>query len=228
MEQLNLQMDLTSAEIKKMQMRYHFQEEDLNELCSFWQVLKPEIHAKAYYEVYLEKESLPKELAFIKELPVVVAIVTLGSGPDCLQELYLKEEQILSAYMIECFSMAVLEKAYELLNIELQKKLGLWINRYEFLGENYSLEKIEDILKCLKQNEVTYNEAFMLLPQKSVVFFGTLCTEPTGNHLCDTCKNSNCPNREKSKGKEVMDVLPYGKSLILNNIKDEEIRWKKD
>ena len=227
MEQLNFQLDLTIAEQKKMQMRYHFKEEDLDDLCSFWRALKPIIHAKAYYKVFLEKESLPDELSFIQELPAVIAVVTLGKGPDELQEVYLKDEQVLSAYMIECLSMAVLEKAYEQFSAELHKKIGLSIYSYEFLGERYSLEKIKDIFGCLDQNEVTYNEALMLIPQKSVVFIGALCKESSRNvHLCEKCEQTDCPNRE------IPVVLPYGKSLILqkmraNNI-SEDTKWKRD
>lgn len=214
MEQLNFQLDLTLAEQKKMQMRYHFKEEDLDDLCSFWRVLKPIIHAKAYYKVFLENESMPDELSFIQESPAVIAVVTLGKGPDELQEVYLKDEQVLSAYMIECLSMAVLEKVYEQFSAELYQKIGLWINSYEFLGEKYPLEKIKNIFGYLDQSEVNYNEALMLIPQKSVVFIGALCKESSGNfHLCEKCQRTDCSNRE------IPVVLPYGKSLILQKMR---------
>lgn len=195
MKQVKFTLNLSENQIKESLTRYHFSQEDFKTLCSFFQALKPLIEAKAYYEIITE--NVPKKLQFIKEENFLVSIVTLGKGADKLKELYLEAEDILAAYMIDCLSLDLLNQAYEQLAGKLEKEEGLYIKRYEFLGGSYPLNKMKEIFDYFSQTEVTYNEAYMLIPQKSVVYIGILTDkkEEACSHICASCENAACANR---------------------------------
>lgn len=207
--------------------RYHFSKSDLPVLCSFFLALKPLINCQAFYEVIVSGQKRPKQLAFSEEKNFLVAIVTLGTTIDRLQELYLEAQDVLSAYMIECLSLDLLNQAYEKLAKRIEEEEGMYIGRYEFLGGKYPLEKTKDIFDYFSQSEVSYNEAYMLIPQKSVVFLGVLTKEPNEacRHICESCQNKNCKNRIiVRKPEEKQEFLPYGYQRILG----KGWGWKED
>lgn len=138
----------------------------------FFLALKPLINCQAFYEVIVSGQKRPKQLAFSEEKNFLVAIVTLGTTIDRLQELYLEAQDVLSAYMIECLSLDLLNQAYEKLAKRIEEEEGMYIGRYEFLGGKYPLEKTKDIFDYFSQSEVSYNEAYMLIPQKAWCFWG--------------------------------------------------------
>lgn len=227
MKQVKLTLNLSQQEIKGTLERYHFSKEDFPVLCSFFLALKPLIDCRAFYEVIgLDKER-PKQLQFVEEKLFFAAIVTLGKSLDRLQELYLEAQDVSSAYMIECLSLDLLNQAYEKLARRIEAEEGLYISRYEFLGGKYPLDKTKDIFAYFSQSEVTYNEAYMLIPQKSVVFLGKLTKESkqTCRHICASCLNKSCINRAAVKNQEEKrEFLPYGYQRILGKGQG----WKED
>ncbi|MBD5543455.1 MAG: hypothetical protein HDR01_04200 [Lachnospiraceae bacterium] len=197
MKQVKLTLNLSEQEIKGTLERYHFSKEDLPVLCSFFLALKPLIDSKAFYEIVSPKQKRPEQLGFVEEKHFLAAIVTLGEPLDRFQELYLEAQDILSAYVIECLSLDLLNQAYEKLAERIEAEEGLYISKYEFLGEKYPLDKTKDIFDYFSQSQVTYNEAYMLMPQKSVVFLGKLTREKKEicRHICESCRKENCANR---------------------------------
>lgn len=214
MKQVKFTLNLSEEQIMETIKRYHFSEEDLPALCSFFQALKPLIQGKAYYEVIKEPKEKPDNLQFVEEQSFLVAIVTLGKGADKLHELYLEAEDILAAYMIDCLSFDLLSQAYDKLAGQIEKEEKLYIEKYEFLGGKYPLERMDEIFQYFSQDEVTYNDAYMLLPQKSVVYLGKLTEikEESCRHICACCDNTTCPNRQP---------LPYGYQRIFGKEKVE-------
>lgn len=227
MKQVKFILNLSQQEIKGTLERYHFSKSDLPVLCSFFCTLKPLINCQAFYEVIGSSQKKPKQLQFVEEKDFLAAIVTLGKSIDKLQELYLEAQDVLSAYMIECLSLDLLNQAYEKLAKRIEEEEGLYIRRYEFLGGKYPLEKAKDIFDYFSQSEVTYNEAYMLIPQKSVVFLGNLTKEQKEacSHICESCPNINCKNRIIVKKPEARrEFLPYGYQRILG----KGLGWKED
>lgn len=51
-----------------------------------------------------------------------IVFLTLGDGVDALQDVYLERKCLSEAYIIECVSLAILDKAYEEFVKQLQKK----------------------------------------------------------------------------------------------------------
>lgn len=201
MKQVKFTLNLSEEEIKDTLDHYHFSRGDLRVLCSFFQALKPLIDCKAFYEIIKPDGERPKLLQFAEEECFVAAVVTLGKGPDRLMELYLEAEDVSAAYMLECLSLDLLRKSYEKLGKLIAREEKLYIKKYEFPGGRYPLEKTKDILDYFSQNEVTYTESFMLLPQKSVVFLGELTKKEQEKcvHICESCGNIQCSNRIMEK-----------------------------
>lgn len=235
-------MNLSKEEIAETLKRYHFSKEDLPALCSFFQALKPLVEGKAFYEVINGREEKPELFEFVEEEQFLAAIVTIGSGVDRLKELYLEAEDVSAAYMVDCLSLTLLNKAYEQLAEQIAKEEGLYISQYEFLGGKYPLERVQDMFRYFSQTEVSYNAAYVLIPQKSVAYFAKLTKEKTERcrNICADCENKACANRieeyiryakseewkqedtsEEAKTREIENgkLLPYGYQRILGKEK---------
>ncbi len=227
MKQVKFILNLSQQEIKGTLERYHFSKSDLPVLCSFFLALKPLVNCQAFYEVIGSNQKRPRQLEFSEEKDFLAAIVTLGKSVDRLQEMYLEAQDVMAAYMVECLSLDLLNQAYEKLAKRIEEEEGMYIGRYEFLGGKYPLEKTKDIFDYFSQSEVTYNEAYMLIPQKSVVFLGNLTKEPNEacRHICACCQNKSCKNRiVVKKPEEKREFLPYGYQRILGKGQG----WKED
>lgn len=138
----------------------------------------------------------------VEEGTQLAAIVSLGDKVDALQNEYIDKERLTEAYMMECIGMELLKTAYELTAQKVWEKYGLWMSGFVFLGEKYPLELTEDVFRLLVPENITYNQAYMLTPKKTVVFMTTLHKERKAGYcrVCDTCSNLQCPNRQ-SEGK---------------------------
>lgn len=122
-------------------------------------------------------------------------IVTLGSGPDRLQEGYAAKGMLTESYMAECICTELLWKAYEELNEKIRGKYGLFVEKMLFPGSELPLEAMEGMFSQIGQTTVSFNRFYVLSPKKSVVYQArlgdTACTE-----LCSSCGNKDCPNRK--------------------------------
>ncbi len=131
-------------------------------------------------------------------IPLTPVCITLGPGIDSLQEVYLEQGLLSEAYMIEALSAELLLQAYPLWNRLLADRSGMRVRRYHFPGsdESCTLEKLPELLREL-QVPVTCNEAYCLLPRKSVVFYAELTSEPGAvcEGICVGCGSLHCPNR---------------------------------
>jgi cobalamin-dependent methionine synthase I len=132
-----------------------------------------------------------------KEIHCAV-IVSLGAGIDALQESYEEKGCLTDAYMIECIAMELLQKTYELAAEALHETYGLWMDGYDFLGERYPIELTEDLFALLAPEGISYNQAYMMTPKKTVVFLTALQKERKNSScsVCNRCSNVGCPNRQ--------------------------------
>lgn len=179
-----LQLHLGKKEYSGMAVRYHFAEADLGLLMQMGALTEQKISPVVYYEVLEEGERM-------------AAVVSLGNGVDELQDGYMRRECLTEAYMIECICMELLKIAYGQAAERIHAHTGMWISEFEFLGDRQPLSCMGEIFRRLKPDGISYNQAYMLEPKKTVVFFANLCTERGSGdgQICGACGNLFCPNR---------------------------------
>ena len=162
-----------------------------------------DLKAKAWY--YPEEENK------------ILVVMTLGQIFDDLVEEYEKKEELLLAYAVECLAMEILKKAYDMFEEKIYEREGKYPGEYHFLDDE-EMKNIPRILEKMKIREVSCNEVFTLIPQKTVVFMTKLSCEKSAGciRLCENCSRKNCPNRAQ-KTEQNQAVLNYGYQRILGN-----------
>lgn len=210
---LEYRVPFSQTEYVQTLIHNHFQESDLTECLEIEKKLAlPFVKVKAWYRPEGEDR--------------VLVVLTLGKVFDDLIEEYEKNEELLSAYAVECFAMAILKKAYDIFRDEFYGREGKYPGEYHFLDEK-ELRSVQEILRQMKIREVSCNEAFALVPQKTVVFLTEVSDKRNVGciSVCGNCSREDCPNRT-SEPEEILSVLNYGYQRILGN--GDNALWKKD
>lgn len=145
----------------------------------------------------------------------LAVLVTLGIGVDNLQETYTARGELMESYMIECIAMELLKNAYEQAADIIYSHCGLWMGGFDFLGDTVPLEKMEEVFAILKPEEISYNQAYMLTPKKTVAFYTTLTDSRKAAYcnVCSTCSHTKCVHRRGN--------LTYGYQRIYGEHKVE-------
>lgn len=211
--QLEYKIPFSQTEYVQALIRNHFHEADFSECLKIEKKLPLcDLKVKAWYRPEQEDK--------------ILVVMTLGQIFDDLVEEYEQKEELLLAYAVECLAMEVLKKAYDMFGEKLCEKEGKYPGEYYFLDDR-EMKNMPRILKQMKIQEVCCNEAFALIPQKTVVFLTGLSYERNAGciKLCENCSQKNCPNRMQ-KEKQNAVPLNYGYQRILGNGGNE--LWKKD
>lgn len=211
--QLEYQIPFSQAEYVQALFRSHFQEGDLLECLKIEKKLMlSDLRVKAWYRPEQENR--------------ILVVMTLGKVFDDLVEEYEKQEELLLAYAAECLAMEVLKKAYDMFSAKLYEKEGKYAGEFLFLDDE-AMKNMPEILKEMKIEEVCCNEAFALIPQKTVVFLAEVSDEQNAGciRLCENCSQKNCPNRMQ-KTEHNLAALNYGYQRILGNGGNE--LWKEE
>lgn len=199
-----LRIRLQEEHYKSMLERYHFRQTDLEQLRCLGEILlrtaEPVMYCEPCRVTDADTKIVKTQTADARVGTQLAVIVSLGAKVDALQNEYINKERLTEGYMIECIGMELLKAAYELTAERIWKTFGLWIGEFAFLGERYPLELTEDVFRLLAPEEITYNQAYMLTPKKTVAFMTTLQKERKGGycHICDACSNLQCPNRQSA------------------------------
>ncbi len=207
MQGKSLIIELTDTEILKMMRKYHFVENDYEQMLHLYYALQPLLHVEAFLEYDPGYE-------FIEYERYVVVAVTLGESVDHLIALYSKAGKVLQAYMIDCIGLELLLCAYREIVKEVHVRTGLWAQKMDFLGDKYPIHYTKEILHHMQQQQITCNESFMMRPQKSTMFVTELrgrAKKMDVGALCENCSSLTCPNR--SKGSKNMN---YGYQKIFS------------
>ena len=185
MRQIGLDIGLTEKDLQACASRYHFTEENIGQLHNVYVSMQLLLQCSVEYEA-------------AKKDNMVICAVTLGRWIDELQDIYERAGKVMSAYMVECLAMEMLTKAYEQTAVILHREMGLWVSGYVFFGDELTLEQMADALKNYGAKSVQCNEAYGLIPQKSVVYMAQLTDvrQESTCGICAGCKNTDCPNRQ--------------------------------
>ncbi len=213
--QLLLSKDL--IDLKRLAQKYHYQDEDMEQLDALWQevhfcMTRSAVEVNSSSDGRNEKSHMmewaievvhravsKEEVAWLPTERAELMAMTLGSEVDARQEIYLKNENLTAAYMMECICNEVLLKLYQQLNRQYALTYGSYIKRYHFIGEKIPMEEMPRVLAMLEQEQITCNAYGALNPKKSVVFLAQMTEkkEEECQGICRYCTRKDCPNKSQ-------------------------------
>ncbi|MCM1026325.1 MAG: hypothetical protein NC432_07800 [Roseburia sp.] len=203
--------------LKKVGKKFHYEEKQLPELRAVAERMLPLIRREAFWAA--GKSCICGGADSSVNCEDVV--MSLGGGIDLLQEDFAKKGLLCECYMLEALASELLLLAYQAYNQSVRGG-GVWhVARYHFPGAEtgFPLERLPEMLKNLT-SAVVCNEAFCMLPKKSVAFVAELTRdeEIQCGGICQGCDSENCPNRIEDSSppkKTSADLtLNYGYSRI--------------
>ena len=177
--------------------KYHYDPEEYSNLKQIAGQMMPCLETEAGWQDTDFEETFPAG-----ERSFLAVGITLGKGIDDLQEKYLRDGHLTESYMIEVLSSELLLKSYQAYTKWVAGHRDLHVARLHFLGTEGTpgLENLPALLRKL-QLPVTCNEAYCMIPKKSVAFYAELTkdafTKCAG--ICLGCGRRDCPNRMEEK-----------------------------
>lgn len=179
--------------------KYHFGQKDMPLLETVYQEL---LRCVTPYAIYKINQWLTG-IRYIDDGQVALVAMTLGKGPDILEDSYEESGKLTEAYMVECLANEILLNMYTEFNSIYARFHRRYVARYVFIGEDIPLSQMKDILEKLQKSEsdvapeVSANEYGVIKPSKSVVFYAMLSDNPSQacKGICYGCNNLNCENR---------------------------------
>ncbi len=210
---LEFEVPFSKAEYEHALARWHFPETDFLNCLKVREKIGSTSRVKSWYRFEQEEK--------------ILVILTLGNQFDQLMDQYEAKGELFGAYALECLSMEILRKAYGLFEKALYDQIGKYPGEFRFLNEE-EMKKVPQMLSQMNIDEVRCNEAFALIPQKTVAFFTELSEEKKADctRICENCGQKDCPNRIKEEVRGEKTVLNYGYQRILGN--RGNVLWKKD
>lgn len=125
-------------------------------------------------------------------------VMSLGAGIDSLQDRYSSQGMLSKSYMVEVLASEFLLRGYGAYNRYIEKNTDMHVARYHFLGSEdaFPLDELPCLLDRLT-GQITCNEAFCMLPKKSVAFVAELTRDGKVHceGICVGCGSTHCPNR---------------------------------
>lgn len=194
MSEVHFNLNLTSDMLRQVAKHNKFQPSIIEDI---YQGIRPIIRPVVYYNI-IEGTKINKKIS--KE-SYILGAASLGQFVDQIQEVYENASEHLFSYGLEYVCMELLNQLYKEFNVFLFKEFNMNICRFEFLGQRLPMELTSYIFNKLDHpKDITYNQAFMLQPKKSVSFVGHLSKDKqTEVNICSQCDNINCPNNSKKR-----------------------------
>lgn len=178
--------------------RYHFDEKDKIDVLRLYKQVKPRVHAEFHY-VLTDDNGVSKALV----------VVTLGQAFDEYQESFLNRGDIHKAYILDCLGLEMLWAAYDEIDRKLYELTGLYAGDYIYAGDDaLPITKLPALMGLLGQKQITYNDAYVLIPKKSVVFEAPLFSTRIEKYArCASCSNVNCSMRVSVTGQREISTM---------------------
>ena len=249
MEKIQLEISLSDDELKTAMSRYHYEDADFLLFSQVYGEIMERLQPVGMYVYGPFRQEFPEAEEETEENGCQV-IVSLGGWPDRPQEKDTSRGMLTESFMAECICTELLLQAYEDMNKKIREKYGLWVKKMLFPGGELPLESMEKIFRNVSQEEVHYNQCYVLSPKKSVAYLAMLTRnkDEICAGICASCARMDCPNRQLGAGKgaavnmekdhhrepmwpDMSGVpLPYGYQRIFhrNTAEKESVRGKKD
>lgn len=155
-------------------------------------------------------------------------VMSLGAGIDSLQDNYSSQGMLSRSYMIEVLASEFLLRGYRAYNRYIENNTDMHVARYHFLGseDSFPLDELPRLLDKMT-GQITCNEAFCMLPRKSVAFVAELTQDEKVRceGICVGCSSVHCPNKvaedhpDRHLLARMADMpLTYGYSRIFGRI----------
>ena len=192
-----LKVSLDEGCISDFIRRYHFEEKDKNDILRLYRQIGPRVHAEFHYVIEkIEEPDDDSDKCGASEQAVIV--VTLGQAFDEYQESLLSKGDIHRGYMLDCIGLELLWAAYDEIDQKIHELTGKYVGNYTFAGDNnLPMSEVPRLMNLLGQKIITYNEAYALIPKKSVLFTAPLLTEKIQKYArCASCSNAKCAMRQ--------------------------------
>ena len=172
--------------------KYHYRDEDAETLRETALRIKESIEQNACWNCRMQITDMNEENSFME------VAMTLGEKIDQLQEQYLQTGLLTEGYMVETLASEILLRGYSAFNQWVSEQTDYAVSRYYFLGSSreYPLSMLPDLLDHLKL-PVTCNQAYCMIPKKSVAFVAALSRNKNTHcqGICVGCSSPDCPNR---------------------------------
>ncbi len=215
--------------------KYHYPKDQLTDLARVAGELLPSLRQGAQWEhrifhgedAYGFSRKIPPVPGHEKEQAQAYSevLMTLGEGPDQLQERYLAQEQLSECYMIESLTSELLLRGYAAYNRYLAENTDYQVAGYHFpgSGDAFPLDYLPRILADLSL-PVRCNQAMYLIPKKSAAFVAELTRDKSSpcRGICGNCPRRDCSARMEADPRirpavlKLADIpLSYGYSRIL-------------
>lgn len=220
---------ITAGFLERVAKKYHYPAWERDTLKNLAGRIRKCVAAEAQWNHRLFREKPAEHEALVSEfvrqeggMPLAEVAMTLGKGVDDLQDEYLEKGALTEGYMIEVLASEILLESYAAYNQWVAAHTIYHVERYVFLQDDM-VRELPGMLKRLGL-PIVCNEAFCMLPKKSVAFYALLTEDATVicRGICTDCGRENCPNhmgQEPVKtGWNFADMtdrpLPYGYGKI--------------
>lgn len=183
---------LNPSFLEKVRDKFHYEETRSSELRAVAEQMFPLIREEAFWESNIS--SLQKSSGAVYE----DVVMSLGAGIDSLQDHYSSQGMLSRSYMLEVLTSELLLQGYGAYNRYIEKNTDRHVARYHFLGseDSFPLSMLPSLLD-ITDGRITCNEAFCMLPKKSVAFVAELTQDEKVRceGVCVGCNRRQCPNR---------------------------------
>jgi len=186
------------AFLEKVRVKFHYEEERMDGLRAVAEEMLPLLCREAFWERRSEERGSLRRRPTGEDPPCERVVMSLGPGLDSLQERYSEQGSLSKSYMLEVLAGELLMQGYGAYDRYIAETTDWHVARYHFPGseEAYPLEMLPDLLRGFTE-KVVCNEAFCILPKKSVVFVSELTQDEKVRcgGVCTGCNNAHCENR---------------------------------
>ncbi|MBD5476365.1 MAG: hypothetical protein HDR17_10390 [Lachnospiraceae bacterium] len=183
---------LNPSFLEKVRDKFHYEETQSRELQAVAEQMLPLMREEAFWESNIS--SLQKSSGTEYE----DVVMSLGAGIDSLQDHYSSQGMLSRSYMLEVLASELLLQGYVSYNRYVEKNTDWHVARYHFLGseDSFPLSMIPRLLD-ITDGRITCNEAYCMLPKKSVAFVAELTQDEKVRceGVCVGCNRRQCPNR---------------------------------
>lgn len=220
---------LNPSFLEKVRDKFHYEETQIDEMRSVAEQMLPLMRREAFWESNkcLLPDSSDKDMPY-EDTTYENVVMSLGAGIDALQDHYSSQGMLSKSYMLEVLASELLLQGYGAYNQYIEKNTDRHVARYHFPGseDSFPLSMLPGILGQA-DGRITCNEAFCMIPKKSVAFVAQLTQDEKVRceGICVGCSSGQCPNRiagnhsDRGMMARMADIpLTYGYGRIFGKI----------